>query len=434
MGGQTESVRFREIVYSPLPSQSRFHESTARFKGFSGPIGSGKSQALCQEAIRMTYVNPGRTGLLGAPTYPMLRDATQTSLFEILHGNRLPFEHNKSESTIVMKDSRSRILLRAVDEFERLRGTNLAWFGLDELTYSPEEAWLRLEGRLRDPKARRLCGFAVWTPKGFDWVYRKFVIGKIEGYEAVIAKPNENRYLLERTPDFYEQLARSYDAKFYRQEALGEYLNLTGGKVYSAFDPEANVADLKIDPNLPLYWANDFNVDPMCSLVAQVDGAVTKVVGEIFLRNATTHDACGEFLARYSGHRQPVYLVGDAAGYQRQTTGGSDYELIQEYFELNSSMRPVRKVPRNNPLVRERVNLTNARLRSACGEVKLVVDRSCQELIKDFQQVGYKQDTGAIDKDKDKLRTHLSDALGYLLLAISVQGGKAGERGDGAIC
>jgi hypothetical protein len=47
----------------------RFHESNARFKGFSGPIGSGKSQALCQEAIKLSYLNPGRTGLVGAPTY-----------------------------------------------------------------------------------------------------------------------------------------------------------------------------------------------------------------------------------------------------------------------------------------------------------------------------------------------------------------------------
>lgn len=42
--------------------------------------------------------------------------------------------------------------------------------GVDELTYTQEEAWLRLDGQLRDPKAKRLCGFAVWTPKGFDWV------------------------------------------------------------------------------------------------------------------------------------------------------------------------------------------------------------------------------------------------------------------------
>lgn len=64
-------VKHREIVYAPLPSQRRFHSSSARFKGFSGPIGSGKSQALCQEAIRLSYLNPGRQGLIGAPTYQL---------------------------------------------------------------------------------------------------------------------------------------------------------------------------------------------------------------------------------------------------------------------------------------------------------------------------------------------------------------------------
>ena len=75
----------------------------------------------------------------------------------------------------MLRETRSKILFRAVEEFERLRGSNLAWFGLDELTYTSEEAWLRLEGRLRDPKATRLCGFAVWTPKGYDWVHERFM-------------------------------------------------------------------------------------------------------------------------------------------------------------------------------------------------------------------------------------------------------------------
>jgi hypothetical protein len=162
----------RGIKYQPLPSQKKFHDSAARFKGFSGPIGSGKSQALCHEAIRMCYSNPGRTGLIGAPTYPMLRDATLTALTETLAENQIPYELNRGNNTLTLTEPETQILLRSVDDFERLRGTNLAWFGIDELTYAPEEAWLRLEGRLRDPKASRLCGFAVWTPKGFDWVTR----------------------------------------------------------------------------------------------------------------------------------------------------------------------------------------------------------------------------------------------------------------------
>jgi hypothetical protein len=62
---------YRDIIYSRLQSQQKFHDSTARFKGFSGPIGSGKSQALCQEAIKLSYLNPGRQGLIGAPTYQL---------------------------------------------------------------------------------------------------------------------------------------------------------------------------------------------------------------------------------------------------------------------------------------------------------------------------------------------------------------------------
>jgi hypothetical protein len=59
--------------------------------------------------------------------------------------------------------------------------------------------------------------------------------------------------------------------------------------------------------------------------------------------------------------------------------------------------------------------MVNAHLRNAQGERRLVVDRECRELIKDLEQVGYKPGSGQIDKESDSERTHLSDALGYLL-------------------
>jgi len=320
MGG-ADDIQLREIAYDPLPSQKSFHDLTARFKGFSGAIGSGKSQALCQEAIRLSYLNPGRMGLLGAPTYQMLRDATQATLLEILDTNRIPYEHNKAENLLRMKDTGTRIVFRAVDEFERLRGSNLAWFGLDELTYTPEEAWLRLEGRLRDPKSRRLCGFAVWTPKGYDWVYRKFVEERREGYGVVVAQAYENRHLLARVPDFYERLKQSYDERFFQQEVLGAYLSLSGGTVYSSFSRGENLKAADADARLPLLWALDFNVDPLSSLVAQIAGDEVQVLDEIVVRNGTTAEACAEFLKRYPEHWLGVQIYGDASGNQRHTTG-----------------------------------------------------------------------------------------------------------------
>ena len=426
--GRASDIRLREIAYDPLPSQKSFHDLPARFKGFSGPIGSGKSQALCQEAIRLSYLNPRRMGLLGAPTYQMLRDATQATLFEILDSNGIPYEHNKAENTLRMKDTGSRIVFRPVDEFERLRGTNLAWFGLDELTYTPEAAWLRLEGRLRDPKAQRLCGFAVWTPKGYDWVYRKFVEEPSKGYEVVVAQPYENRFLLARVPDFYDRLQESYDERFFRQEVLGAYLSLSGGTVYSSFARAENVKEVSRDQMLPLLWALDFNVDPMSSLVVQIAGGKVLVLDEIVVRNGTTMEACEEFLKRYPEHWAGVQIYGDASGNQRQTTGATDYEMIREYFQARSGMTLQYHVPRANPSVRERINLTNAKLRSAAGDVGLLVDPKCKELIKDLEQVTYKADSNAIDKDRDRMRTHLSDALGYLLWQECRTLPKIGER------
>ncbi len=413
--GRTSSIENRDITYDPLPSQKRFHDCGARFKGFSGPIGSGKSQALCHEAIRLSYLNPGRMGLLGAPTYPMLRDATQASLFEILDSNAIPYDHNKAENTLTFKETGSRILFRPVDDFERLRGTNLAWFGLDELTYTQEQAWLRLEGRLRDPKANSLCGFAVWTPKGYDWVYRKFVNNANESYKTIRAEPRENHHLTDKIPDFYIRLEKSYDAKFYAQEVLGQYLHLSGGTVYTSFKHEDHLMEMNPNPNLPLRWALDFNVDPMSSLIVQTEGGKIRVLDEIVIRHGTTQEACEEFMKRYPRHDAGVIVYGDASGYQQQTTGLSDYEVVRDHFQVHSALKVQYRVPKANPSVKERINLMNAKLRSASGEISVFVDKKCKELTMDFEQVAFKADTYQIDKDRDRQRTHLSDALGYLV-------------------
>ena len=105
-GSQGGRRRPRGIEYRPLESQQKFHDSAARFKGFSGPIGSGKSAALCHEAVKLSYLNPGRTGLIGAPTYPMLRDATQAALIEVLERNRIPHEFNRGENFLVMRETK----------------------------------------------------------------------------------------------------------------------------------------------------------------------------------------------------------------------------------------------------------------------------------------------------------------------------------------
>jgi hypothetical protein len=416
------------IAYTKLPSQQLFHDSKARFKGFSGPIGSGKSQALCQEAIRLSFINPGRTGLIGAPTYPMLRDATQATLFDLLAQSEIPYEFNRAENSLTFTETRSKILFRAVEEFERLRGSNLAWFGLDELTYTAEEAWLRLEGRLRDPKATQLCGFAVWTPKGYDWVYERFIASKIDGYETILAQPFENRFLLDKVPDYYERLKKSYDSRLFEQEALGQYLTQNGGRVYVSFERFGNMFEAEIEQSLPLLWALDFNVDPMCSVIAQVhrDGLVV-VLDEIVLSRASTYDACSEFISRFESHAAGLIVYADATGARLQTSGKTDLLILREEFKNYGNVDFL--IPKSNPVVRDRVTLMNAKLAAADGSRWLLVHPRCRELIRDFEEVTFKEASQVVDKDRDPRRTHLSDALGYLVWQECGGRGTVGEMG-----
>jgi hypothetical protein len=167
--------------------------------------------------------------------------------------------------------------------------------------------------------------------------------------------------------------------------------------------------------DLPILWALDFNVDPMCSIVAQRSGDHLFVLDEIVISRASTTDACQEFISRYPNHAAGLIIFGDASGNNLKTSGLTDYQMMRSFFAKTAYRNIDYRVPKSNPLVRDRVLLVNSRLRSAGGDVSLSVSARCSGLIADFEQVAYKPGSTLIDKDRDPKRTHLSDALGYLV-------------------
>jgi hypothetical protein len=448
----------------PLPSQERFHDLPNRYKGFSGSINSGKSKALCHEALKLAYDNPRCMGLVGAPTYPMLRDSTRTAFFEILEANQIPHRFLKAENKLWLPEPRASVLFRSLDNPERLRGPNLAWFAVDELTYCKQAAWERLEGRLRAKTARRACAIAAWTPKGFDWVYNRFIgPDRLQGYDSVRAVPFENA-----DQEFYDRLKVSYAEKFFRQEALGEYLSIFSGRAYYGFERSGNVRNVVFSPRSPLIWAIDFNCNPHCSVLCQYNGSMVYVIDELILPNSNTPAACEEFLDRTRKWimgpelvQQPgdeldleaeeiimqelpsgpinVYVYGDATGSSRQTSASrTDWQIVKDFFGRYTDRFKVQfRVPAANPAQKDRVNCLNARLCNYAGDRRVLIAPKCKELAKDFEQVGWKTDAAGnalaeIDKS-DGLRTHVSDALGYFIAKEFPMRGVRGEMGGPSI-
>jgi hypothetical protein len=79
----------------------------------------------------------------------------------------------------------------------------------------------------------------------------------------------------------------------------------------------------------------------------------------------------------------------------------------------------------------------NALLRNHAGQQRLLVDQSCKALIKDLEQVCWKADphgNALADLDKsDSMRTHVSDALGYLIAREFPMRPLRGEMGEPSI-
>jgi hypothetical protein len=426
----------RKVVHHipSLPSQDRFYQCKAKYKGFSGPVGSGKTYALCYEALQAARRNQGCTGFIGGPTYAHLYDVTIPSMVGILEEQHIPFRlWRGGRPRLYLERDQALIIFRSLENPDALRGLNLAWFGIDELTYCRSEAWKVLCQRIRQPNAKHLEAFAVWTPKGFDWVYQHFISPKrkLPGYEAVIAGARENIAVLDVHPEYYENLKAQYDERFYRQEVLGEYLNIFAGACYHAFDA-ARCAEKRteFEPNLGgLAWALDFNIDPMASLICQTKGPRRlDVLREITIHAGTAERMCDAFLAAAQpylqawraargGYPLPVKLCGDASGSARSLTGKTVYAVIEQYFRDVARDFQLEMDPNiANPRVIDRVASVNAMLWNARGEVGCFIDPGCTELITDLFEVSWcKDNQHEIDKRRDRQRTHWSDALGYLV-------------------
>jgi phage terminase large subunit len=66
-----------------------------------------------------------------------------------------------------------------------------------------------------------------------------------------------------------------------------------------------------------------------------------------------------------------------------------------------------------HPLVRDRINYVNGRIKSADGTRHYFVDPTCKETVKCLEQLIYKEGTN--DPDKELGFDHVPDAIGYYL-------------------
>jgi hypothetical protein len=409
----------RLATYHPHEGQKAFHyamDHLYRFCALIAGIRGGKTYAGAREATKQAWNAKGK-GVYGiiAPTFNML---DRTTWMEFKEAARpLIAEENDSKKIITLKNGR-RVHGHSAERPDRIRNETFVGFWGDEMREAKnfKSLWDVLLGRVLSTNGK---GFITTSPNSYDDIHDIFIATSQKGY-GVVRFPTYANITLSK--EGIDQLAGLYDSKFALQELYGEFV-LFGGSVYYCFDRTKNAGELayeiaRYDPNRPICLCCDFNVDPMAWVLAQVyinnDGLKEiRVIDEIFLRNSNTVQACQEFKTRYANHSAGIVLYGDATGEARHTDSNvSNWKIIET--EL-SRYGVTKKVPTKNPAERDRVNAVNGMICNSKQERRVFINPKCKHLIRDFEQVEYKEGSVQIDKTKDLLLTHPSDAFGYML-------------------
>ncbi len=420
--------------YKLLPKQREFlqipHNHELDIAMYQGGFGSGKTFSGSLLGLLTARKYPGCRGLVGAKEYELLKNTTMESYFEHLANmnyikNR-DYTYNKNDKKITFNNG-SEILFKGVEDPEKFKSLNLHWIELEEASQISDASFIALLGRLRgNVKATwsnfRYRLFGHTNPQANKgWIYKRFVENPKENYRLIIAPTSQNIYL----PDhFVESLKEEYDEEYYRINVLGEFGNYSSGLVVKNFSEE-NEKELTYNKELPLYIACDFNVDPMCWIIAHRDDENVYFFDELVIENTTTQATIEEFIRRYPRHQNKIVVCGDASGDWRNAQSEfTNYMIIRRALE-SYGYKVEFKIRPYNPPILTRIQAFNARVCNAKGERHIFVDpRKCRWFRHNMYNLSFKEGTSIVDiptakrlqTDREsKFLEHPYDAGSYLV-------------------
>lgn len=312
---------------------------------------------------------------------------------------------NESELSILLKNNTT-ISLKGAEDPDKLRGVSLDYAVIDEAADCKlEQLW----GEIVRPALADKQGEALFigTPRGkSNPLYDIFQFAndpENKDWSAFQFTTLDGGFVKQEE---IEAARRDMSEKQFNQEFLATFESYENRVAWS-FTRENNVIDLPqhIDTRI-IHVGMDFNVNPATAVIAVKNDDVLVCIDELHIYSSNTDEIADEIENRYP--KSKVFVYPDPAGSQRKTSAGgrTDHTILE-----NRGF--VVKAPRRHDPVRDRINATNARLKSADGVSKCFIAKSCKYTIESLDKHTFKAGTGIPDKDTGY--DHQFDALSYMV-------------------
>jgi len=380
--------------------QKKVTNSNARFRVLITGRRFGKTYLAINEIAKYSS-QPNKKVWYVAPSYRQAKAICWSVLKEKMLAHKWVKSINHSDLTITLRNN-STITLRGSDNENSLRGVGIHFLVMDEFADTSKETWYEvLRPTLSDTKG---SAFFCGSPRGFgNWSYELFKMGEAnKDWKSFKYTTIEGEQV---SQDEIEQAKQDLDLRTFQQEYEATFVNYSG-MIYYNFSREKNIIEKYKDNTLVYHIGLDFNVDPMCAVVTVIDNKIVTVIDEIQIYSSNTNEMCEEIRNRYKHKNIIVYP--DPSARQRKTSAGgvTDLAILKNFgFEV--------KCKNTAPLVRDRINAVNSKLKNVTGKNSLFILNSCKNVIKSIERQIYKEGTHIPDKDSGY--DHMNDALGYLI-------------------
>jgi len=396
----------------PHPEQDRLWNDPHRFKLVAAGRGSGKTELAKRRIIlalsEPTPGNPEPLYFAAAPTHDQARRVWWEDLKKLCP---LDWVSSISESdNSIHTVFGSTLYLTGLDKPQRIEGNQYAGGIVDECC------------DIRPGAFARSIRPALSSHRGWCWrigVPKRFGVGAAEfrlAWEQAKngEAPDSAAYWWPSadilTADEVDAAKQALSAEDYEEQYGAKWID-TQGVLFSGFSPIESVRPCGYDPDEKIYVSCDFNVNPMCWVLAHRYGDRIEVFDEIFIRNTNTAKTLDALHGRYEDHYGGWLFTGDATSRARKTSASqSDYLTIYNDQRFIQAGRAVR-IGSSNPSIVDRVAATNRLLCNAAGQRRLHVDPHCTHLIDDLR-------LRAEVHDANSDLTHSTDALGYLVWTL----------------
>ena len=406
-----------KIIEDLLPYQRDFvTDFSCKYVGFCGGYGSGKTRSLICKQLLLCFRSQGFTHLFLEPTIPLIDDVALPEWNILLEKYSIPHTFKVSPRPVfklLLPGGETPVLLRSMENYQRLIGVNAASIASDETDTTPQEiaekAMVKLQGRVRVGHCPQIA--AASTPEGYGFMYTFFEEKKADNKRLYRGKSEDNPHL---DKSFVEDLKSSYHPQLVKAYLNGEFVNLESATVFFEFNRAKHTTGVFLpEPKERIVFGADFNVGQCHAVYGVVRAGRMGQELHCFAESkvADTFSLVTHLQQKYPRHLAAglITCCPDASGSHDSTSSTqTDHEILRA-----AGVNVVAES--KNPYVADTLAHANVHLRR---DLVFLNPTTCHDTVNAAERWSYDSKTLKPSKGGATDYSHPGDALRYLLWQV----------------